>query len=156
LARAISVALSKVWVCGRLHAGNAGSNPAGGMDVSCKCCELSGRGLCVELITRTEESYRLWYVYVSSPSFERGGHDSNKSRSGTIFFSIFVLKKTFVSRLGYSCVYKYTSIDFINLLTTCIHNETANGLQNVINGRFYFQNCVRFYSTRVNVISFYP
>jgi hypothetical protein len=28
-------------------------------------CVLSGRGLCDELITRTEESYRLWYVVVS-------------------------------------------------------------------------------------------
>jgi len=28
------------------------------------CCVLSGRGLCDELITRPEESYRLWYVVV--------------------------------------------------------------------------------------------
>ena len=28
------------------------------------CCELSGRGLCDELITRPEESYRLWCVVV--------------------------------------------------------------------------------------------
>ena len=28
--------------------------------VSCKCCGLSGRGLCDKLITRPEESYRLW------------------------------------------------------------------------------------------------
>ena len=34
------------------------------MFVSCKCCVLSGRGLCDELITRPEESYRLWYVVV--------------------------------------------------------------------------------------------
>jgi len=27
------------------------------MDVCCECCVLSGRGLCDELITRTEESY---------------------------------------------------------------------------------------------------
>jgi hypothetical protein len=26
------------------------------------CCTLSGRGLCDELITRPEESYRMWYV----------------------------------------------------------------------------------------------
>jgi hypothetical protein len=26
------------------------------------CCELSGRGLCDELITRPEKSYRLWCV----------------------------------------------------------------------------------------------
>jgi hypothetical protein len=28
------------------------------------CCVLSGRGLCDELITRPEESYRLWHVVV--------------------------------------------------------------------------------------------
>ena len=57
----------------------AGSNPAaavgflrvnknpqhvGGawMFVCCDCCVLSGRSLCDELITRSEESYRLWCV----------------------------------------------------------------------------------------------
>ena len=34
------------------------------MSVCCKCCVLSGRGLCFELITRPEESYRLWCVVV--------------------------------------------------------------------------------------------
>jgi hypothetical protein len=34
------------------------------MSVSCECCVLSGRGLCDELITRSEESYRLWGVVV--------------------------------------------------------------------------------------------
>ena len=29
------------------------------MSVCCECCVLSGRGLCYELITRPEESYRL-------------------------------------------------------------------------------------------------
>jgi hypothetical protein len=32
------------------------------MSVSCECCVLWGRGLCVGLITRPEESYRLWCV----------------------------------------------------------------------------------------------
>jgi hypothetical protein len=32
------------------------------MSVCCKCCVLSGRGLCDELIPRPEESYRLWCV----------------------------------------------------------------------------------------------
>ena len=49
-------ARSKAWVCGRSHAGIVGSNLAGGMDVCCECCVLLGRGLCDELITRTEES----------------------------------------------------------------------------------------------------
>ena len=30
------------------------------MSVSCECCFLSGRVLCDELITRPEDSYRLW------------------------------------------------------------------------------------------------
>ena len=34
------------------------------ISVSCECCVLSGRGLCDELITRPEESYRLWCVVV--------------------------------------------------------------------------------------------
>jgi len=36
--------------------------PPGACMFVCQCCVLSGRGLCDELITRTEESYRLWRV----------------------------------------------------------------------------------------------
>jgi hypothetical protein len=52
-------ARSKLWVCGRSLAAIVGSNPAGGMDVCFECCVLSGKGPCDELITRSEESYRL-------------------------------------------------------------------------------------------------
>jgi hypothetical protein len=34
------------------------------MFVCCVCCVLSGRDLCDELITRPEDSYRLWRVVV--------------------------------------------------------------------------------------------
>jgi len=34
------------------------------MFVCCECCVLEGRGLCDGLITRPEESYRLWRVVV--------------------------------------------------------------------------------------------
>jgi hypothetical protein len=34
------------------------------MFVCCECRVLSGRGLCNELITRPEKSYRLWCVVV--------------------------------------------------------------------------------------------
>jgi hypothetical protein len=38
-------------------------NPQGAwMFVSCECRVLSGTGLCDKLITRSEESYRLWCV----------------------------------------------------------------------------------------------
>jgi hypothetical protein len=36
--------------------------PGAWMSACCECCVLSGRGLCDELITRPEESYRLWCV----------------------------------------------------------------------------------------------
>ena len=39
--------------------------PGSWISVCCECCVLSGRGLCVGLITRTEESYRLWCVCLS-------------------------------------------------------------------------------------------
>jgi hypothetical protein len=38
--------------------------PGAWMFVCYGCCVLSGRGLCDELITRPEESYRLWLVVV--------------------------------------------------------------------------------------------
>jgi hypothetical protein len=58
-------ARSKAWVCGRLPAEIVGSNPTGGHGcLPCNCCLLSGRGLCDGLITRPEESYRLWCVWV--------------------------------------------------------------------------------------------
>jgi hypothetical protein len=47
------------------------------VDVCCECCVLWGRGLCDELITRPEESYRLWCVDVcdvEEPQ-EWGGYD---------------------------------------------------------------------------------
>ena len=41
------------------------------MDVCCECCMLSVRGLCSELITRPEESYRLWCVVVCDLEISR-------------------------------------------------------------------------------------
>jgi hypothetical protein len=38
--------------------------PGAWMFVCCECCVLTGRGLCDGLITRPEESYRLWRVVV--------------------------------------------------------------------------------------------
>jgi hypothetical protein len=53
----------KVYVCGCLVAGIAGSDPTEGMDVYFLCLYVVlscvGRGLCDGLITRPEESYRV-------------------------------------------------------------------------------------------------
>jgi len=41
------------------------------MFVCCDCCVLSGRGLCDGLITRPEESYRMWRVVVRDQETSR-------------------------------------------------------------------------------------
>ena len=52
------------WVCGRSLGGTVGSNPARGMEVSCDCWVLLGWGLCVEIVTRPEEFYLVWFVWL--------------------------------------------------------------------------------------------
>jgi hypothetical protein len=50
--------------------------------VSCECCVLSGRGLCVGLITRPEDFYRVscvQWVWLQSPVW--GDHDTESGRS---------------------------------------------------------------------------
>ena len=53
--RSAAASLLRLWV--RIP-------PGAWMSVSCECCVLSGKGLGDELITRPEESYRLWCVVV--------------------------------------------------------------------------------------------
>ena len=47
--------------------------PGAWIFVCCECCVLSGRGPCDELITRPEESYRLWCVVVCDLETSRRG-----------------------------------------------------------------------------------
>ena len=53
--RSVAARLIRLWV--RIPTG-------AWMSVWCECCVLSCRGLCDELITRPEESYRMWCVVV--------------------------------------------------------------------------------------------
>jgi hypothetical protein len=46
------------------------ASPWARMPVTCECCGLSRKGLCVGLITRPEESYRVWCAWMCSRSFE--------------------------------------------------------------------------------------
>jgi hypothetical protein len=58
--RSPMASLSKASVCDRSLAGIAGSNAARDIAVCLMCCVLPGSGgLCVELITRPEESYQV-------------------------------------------------------------------------------------------------
>ena len=47
--------------------------PGAWIFVCCECRVLSGRGLCDELFTRPEESYRLWCVVVCDLETSRIG-----------------------------------------------------------------------------------
>jgi len=51
--RSVAARLLRLWV--RIP-------PRAWIFVCCECRVLSGRGLCDKLITRPEESYRLWCV----------------------------------------------------------------------------------------------
>jgi len=59
---------SKVWDCSCLLTGIVGPNPVGDVVFSCECCVLSGRSLCVRLITHLEESYLVQCVQHMSQS----------------------------------------------------------------------------------------
>jgi hypothetical protein len=66
--------------------------PGAWMSVSCECCVLSGRHLCDWPITRPEESYRVWCVWVSSRNLIRGGLDQQRMSSrDNIYIFIFLL-----------------------------------------------------------------
>jgi len=57
-----------IWSCGQgvglrtLACWDYGFESSRGHECLLECCVFSGRGLCVRLITRAEESYRLWCV----------------------------------------------------------------------------------------------
>jgi hypothetical protein len=59
----IIISLRRMSTAVRLLTLWVGIPPEGSMSVCCERC-VSGRGLCDELITGPEESYRLWCVVV--------------------------------------------------------------------------------------------
>jgi hypothetical protein len=64
------------------------------MPVSCECCVLSGRGLCVGLITLPEKSYRLWRVVMCN-------HESSiMSRPWPTGGCCAMVKKVFQNEVG--------------------------------------------------------
>jgi hypothetical protein len=73
--------------------------------VCCKCCVLSGRGLCDELGTRPEESYRLWCVVVCDletsrmrmplPALGRSATEKKKTCSRILKVNNFVVKSVY-------------------------------------------------------------
>jgi len=79
--------------------------------VCCACCVLSGRGLCDELITHPEETYRLWCVVVCDleTSWMRRpwptrGCCAKKKKSYVIICGIGEGKKNFISYWQAVCI----------------------------------------------------
>jgi hypothetical protein len=85
-------ARSKAWVCGRSLAQVVGSNSAGGMDVCCECCVLSGRGLCIGLISRTESDGMLCYCLCDREAFIMRTWPNQKFRLDNKPFVVILLK----------------------------------------------------------------
>jgi hypothetical protein len=70
------------------------------MFVCCECYVLSGRGLCDELITRPEESYRLWCVVVrdlenlkNEEAMTRVGSQRHRKKKILLYITITVKMK---------------------------------------------------------------
>jgi hypothetical protein len=95
------------------------SPPGACMSVSCECCVLPGRVLCVGLITRAEESYRIWclecdheasimrrpwptwgccaikeYAQVELSNYKLNIHGFDQSRNRSYFLFAFEERKT--------------------------------------------------------------
>ena len=77
------------WSCCLMRGSTAGRflglqvriPPGVWMSISYECCVLSGRGLCDGLITRPEESYRVWCVWVWSSNL---GNEEAKAQRGLL------------------------------------------------------------------------
>jgi hypothetical protein len=88
--------------------------PEAWMFVCCECCVLSGRGLCDGLITRPEESYRLWCVVVCD--LENLKNEEAMTRVGSQRHSN---KKIFVRWLVTMLIMPVVKIHVFWLLTLC-------------------------------------
>jgi len=89
----INMRLSPILVAAGLRRGSAAAHllalrvrflPGARTFVSHECCVLSGRGLCVGLITLPEYSWRMWWVqWVWSRTLIRADLDPESGRSAT-------------------------------------------------------------------------
>jgi len=96
----------------------------------CECCVLSGRGLCVGLITRPEESCRVWCVCDREASIMRkprplGGCCINEKnvnfrvrRLKLSFFNVCFLRCCLHSACWRNCVLSVLEMETINSVTT--------------------------------------
>jgi hypothetical protein len=99
--------------------------------VSCECCVLSGRGLCVMLIPRPEESYRVWCVWVWSWSLENEkvlAHWGLLRHKKLIFYEDTKLLILYVLYHPRTCHFLCQNISpiFLNFYKAGLHKRSTN------------------------------
>jgi len=103
--------------------------PGAWMFVFCECCVLSGRGLCDELITRPEESYRLWCVVVcdlenlkNEEAITRVGLQLHRKKTYIHTYIIHTYAHTYVHTYIHTYVHRYVHTYVRTNIHTYIHN----------------------------------
>jgi hypothetical protein len=104
------------------------------MYVCCECYVLSGRGLCDGLITRPEESYRLWRVVVCDQ--ETSKNEEAKARYRAVEHTTTMgcnarktnNKRYLVSYAKETSIYIFVMIQLV--LTTCSPVRSLHGVSN--------------------------
>jgi hypothetical protein len=93
------------------------------MSGCCECCVLSGRGLCDGLVTRPEESYRLWCVWVWSWSVEKWGGLGPQGAVERLEKNIYICTVyvyLYVCMYVCMCVYLYVCMHMYTWMYTCV------------------------------------
>ena len=109
--------------------------PGAWMFVCCDCCVLSGKGLCDELITRPEESYRRWCVVVcdletsrmrrSWPALGRSATKKNEiCKQNLLHFRHYVPQMEAQFQLRRKFSINFASRNTIVLFSTAIHRAS--------------------------------
>jgi hypothetical protein len=100
--------------------------PVAWLFVCCDCCVLSCRGLCDELITRPEESYRLFCVVVCD--LENLNNEEAMTRVGS------QLHRKTKEKCLYLWIYvtMYVCIMHVYMYYVCMHVISAQGLHDCI------------------------
>ena len=90
--------------------------PGAWMLVCCECCVLLGRGLCDELITRLEESYRMWCVVVCDIETSRIRRPWPALGNSTIYIYIYI------------CIYIFQYVSAANDRVTTVKRVTQSDI----------------------------
>jgi hypothetical protein len=141
--------------------------PEAWFSVPCDCCILSGIGRCVGLITRPEESYRVWCVWVWLRGPVKGGSDPESGRSVTknvyiYLFSVYLRVLSYINLgmkwrviwriVNQGCLEGSCSFPNNFLLSSKIHISKANPLKHRMNVVLYYSQMLHFaYAASVHV-----